>query len=64
MRPKPKWAMEKAKWKDCNAKSKADKLSGTKRWTFIGHCMTDLRSRSDARSWRRNGSSTHLKFRS
>ena len=34
------WAKEKDKWRDCNAQSKKDKLSGTKRWTSIGKCMT------------------------
>lgn len=34
------WAKEKGKWRDCNAKAKAEKLSGTKRWSSIGSCMT------------------------
>jgi len=38
---KARWASEKVKWKDCSAKSKDQRLRGTKRWTFIGHCMTD-----------------------
>ena len=35
------WAKEKDKWRDCNAKARAEKLSGTKRWTSIGSCMTN-----------------------
>jgi hypothetical protein len=38
---KGQWVMEKAKWKGCSEKSREQKLRGTKRWTFIGHCMTD-----------------------
>lgn len=34
------WTKEKDKWRGCNAKAKAEKLSGTKRWTAIGSCMT------------------------
>lgn len=34
------WAKEKDKWQVCNDKAKRDKLSGTKRWTAIGSCMT------------------------
>jgi len=37
---KKKWAMEKAKWQDCNLQSKAEKLTAPKSWTFIGSCMT------------------------
>lgn len=37
---KNSWAMEKGKWNDCTKQSKAEKLRGTKRWTFIGNCMT------------------------
>ena len=35
------WAKEKDKWRVCNDKAKRDKLSGTKRWTAIGSCMTN-----------------------
>ena len=35
------WAKEKDKWQVCNDKAKRDKLSGTKRWTAIGSCMTN-----------------------
>jgi hypothetical protein len=34
------WAKEKDKWRVCNDKAKREKLSGTKRWTAIGSCMT------------------------
>ena len=37
---KNSWAMEKGKWNDCTKQSKAEKLRGTKRWTYIGNCMT------------------------
>ena len=34
------WAKEQDKWRGCNDKAKREKLSGTKRWTAIGNCMT------------------------
>ena len=34
------WAKEKDKWQVCNDKAKREKLSGTKRWSAIGSCMT------------------------
>ncbi|MEW6449821.1 MAG: hypothetical protein AB1490_04160 [Pseudomonadota bacterium] len=34
------WAKEKDKWRACNDKAQREKLSGTKRWTAIGSCMT------------------------
>lgn len=34
------WAKEKDKWRVCNDKARREKLSGTKRWTAIGSCMT------------------------
>jgi hypothetical protein len=34
------WAKEKDKWRMCNDKAKRDNLSGTKRWTAVGSCMT------------------------
>ena len=37
---KTAWAKEKEKWRDCNAEARKEKLSGTKRWTSIGKCMT------------------------
>jgi hypothetical protein len=37
---KKTWAMEKDKWRDCNAQSKREKLSGPKSWSFIARCMT------------------------
>jgi len=37
---KKAWAQEKDKWNDCNAQARKDKLSGTKRWSFISSCMT------------------------
>src|SRR4051812_20683168 len=34
------WKKDKAKFTACNAKSKADKLKGRKRWAAIYDCMT------------------------
>src|SRR5262245_1241768 len=34
------WAKEQDKWRVCNDKAKREKLSGTKRWTAVGSCMT------------------------
>ena len=39
---KKKWAIEKVKWQDCNQKSKAEKLTAPKSWSFIGSCMTKV----------------------
>jgi hypothetical protein len=35
-----KWAQQKEKWGDCTRQSRAQKLRGRKRWTFIAECMT------------------------
>lgn len=35
------WAKDKAKWADCRTKSKAQKLSGRKSWSFLYQCMTN-----------------------
>lgn len=37
---KKSWAQQKDKWNSCNAQARKDKLSGSKRWSFIGSCMT------------------------
>jgi hypothetical protein len=37
---KKTWAMEKAKWRDCNRQARKEKLSAPKSWTFIASCMT------------------------
>lgn len=34
------WAKDKAKWADCRKRSKAQKLSGRKSWSFLYQCMT------------------------
>jgi hypothetical protein len=39
-RAKGTWAKEKDKWRACNASARAERLSGTKKWTAIGRCMT------------------------
>jgi hypothetical protein len=37
---KKTWAMEKAKWRDCNRQARKQKLSAPKSWSFIASCMT------------------------
>ena len=34
------WVKDKAKWADCRKRSKAQKLSGRKSWSFLYQCMT------------------------
>lgn len=38
---KKEWAKDRAKWADCQNKSKAQKLSGRKSWSFLYRCMTN-----------------------
>jgi hypothetical protein len=38
---KKEWARDRAKWADCQNKSKAQKLSGRKSWSFLYQCMTN-----------------------
>ena len=35
-----KWAIEKVKWRGCNRRADAEKLTAPKNWTFIASCMT------------------------
>jgi hypothetical protein len=37
---KAEWAKEKQKWADCQKKSKDQKLTGRKSWSFLASCMT------------------------
>jgi len=37
---KAEWAKEKEKWSDCQQKSKDQKLTGRKSWSFLASCMT------------------------
>jgi hypothetical protein len=34
------WSKDKAKWADCRKKSKDQKLSGRKSWSFLYNCMS------------------------
>lgn len=36
---KKEWAKDREKWADCQNKSKAQKLSGRKSWSFLYRCM-------------------------
>ena len=38
---KKEWAKDRAKWADCQNKSRAKKLSGRKSWSFLYQCMTN-----------------------
>jgi len=37
---KQRWAMKKVKWRDCNRRAEAEKLTAPKSWSFIAGCMT------------------------